>query len=643
MMQARAMVMGKSGECRDLRLGNPRWARSIHALFTETANAYSEKTAIIDAGGQLSYRELMQASDVIAGHLRAALIGPGALVGLCSEASAWSIAAILGILKVGAAYVPFDPSYPEKLLSFIRQDSAPSAMLLSRRQRDLSGSKGLWAGATLVIEDLLAEPPIDPFTGDAEVNADELAYVMYTSGSTGRPKGVMIPHRAIARLVIDNDYARFADDEVFLQQAPLAFDASTFEIWGALLNGGTLAIPGFGRASLDDIARAIRQFHVTTLWLTAGLFHLMVDHRLEALRPLRQLLAGGDVLSAAHVRKLRQALPNCRLINGYGPTENTTFTTCYTVSDNADAFGDRVPIGTAIAGTSIHILDENLRRLPNGEEGELYAGGVGLAHGYLNRPDLTADRFIVDPFDDQLGGRLYRTGDRVRRRADGNLEFLGRIDRQIKINGKRVELDEIEATVRRSGLVGDVATFVRESPDEHRSIALCTTPNAAGDLTVDKLRRFIAAELPDYMMPAQIRILARLPLSPTGKLDRSALAETIRRDETISVAPVGQLARKVHDAWKSALGTDAFGIDDNFFDLGGTSLQLVGIHAALQETVGRVLPLVELFAYPTVRALARWLEQGNQFNDVSHKQQDAASRRNAALLQARRARERNLS
>ena len=635
--------MGMGGERRDLPLGNPRWTRPIHVLFAETVKAYPDKPAIIDAREGLSYRGLMQAAEVIASHLRASLIGPGALVGLCSEASAWSIAAILGILKVGAAYVPFDPSYPEKLLNFIRQDSAPSAMLLSRRQRDLSGSKGLWAGATLVIEDLLAEPQTEPFGGDAEVSADELAYVMYTSGSTGRPKGVMIPHRAIARLVIDNDYACFADDEVFLQQAPLAFDASTFEIWGALLNGGTLAIPGFGRASLDDIARAIRQFNVTTLWLTAGLFHLMVDHRLEALRPLRQLLAGGDVLSTSHVRKLRKALPGCRLINGYGPTENTTFTTCYTVSDHADAFGDRVPIGTAIAGTSIHVLDEKLHRLPDGEEGELYAGGVGLAHGYLNRPDLTAERFIDDPFDDQRGGRLYRTGDRVRRRADGNLEFLGRIDRQIKINGKRVELDEIEATVRRSGLVGDVATFVRESPDEHRSIALCTTPNGTGDLSVDKLRRFIAAELPDYMMPAQIRILARLPLSPTGKLDRSALAETIRRDETISVAPVGQLARKVHDAWKSALGTDAFGIDDNFFDLGGTSLQLVGIHAALQETVGRVLPLVELFAYPTVRTLARWLEQGNQFNEVSHKQQDSASRRNAALLQARRARERNLS
>lgn len=635
--------MGMSGASRDLALDNPRWSRPIHALFAEAAGAYPDKPAIVDAGGSLSYSELMQAADVIAGHLRTALIGPGALVGLCSEASGWSIAAILGILKVGAAYVPFDPSYPEKLLSFIRQDSAPSAMLLSRRQRDLSGSKGLWAGATLVIEDLLAEPPVVPFTGDAGDSADELAYVMYTSGSTGRPKGVMIPHRAIARLVIDNDFARFGDDEVFLQQAPLAFDASTFEIWGALLNGGTLAIPGFGRASLDDIARAIRQFNVTTLWLTAGLFHLMVDHRLEALRPLRQLLAGGDVLSASHVRKLRKALPDCRLINGYGPTENTTFTTCYTVRDEPAAFGDRVPIGIPIAGTTIHILDENQRRVPDGEDGELYTGGAGLAHGYLNRPDLTADRFIDDPFDDQPGGRLYRTGDRVRRRADGNLEFLGRIDRQIKINGKRVELDEIEATVRRSGLVGDVATFVRESPDEHRSIALCTTPNGTGDLTVEKLRRFIAAELPDYMMPAQIRILARLPLSPTGKLDRSALAETIRRDETISVAPVGQLARKVHDAWKSALGTDAFGIDDNFFDLGGTSLQLVGIHAALQETLGRVLPLVELFAYPTVRTLARWLEQGPQSSHVSNRQQDSASKRNAALVNARRARERNLS
>lgn len=632
--------MGKGGECRDLPLGNPRWSRPIHALFADIANAYPDKTAIAGAAGTLSYRELTEAADVIAGHLTAALIGPGALVGLCSESSPWAIAAILGILKVGAAYVPFDPSYPAKLLSFIRQDSAPSAMLLSRRQRDLSGSKGLWAGATLVIEELLAEPSDVIFVKDAEVSADDLAYVMYTSGSTGHPKGVMVPHRAVARLVIDNDFAHFADDEVFLQQAPLAFDASTFEIWGALLNGGILAVPGFGRASLDDIARAVQQFKVTTLWLTAGLFHLMVDHRLEALRPLRQLLAGGDVLSVPHVRKLLTAIPGCRLINGYGPTENTTFTTCYTVPDR-DAFGDRVPIGTAIAGTTIHILDENRHPVPDGAEGELYAGGVGLARGYLNRPDLTAERFIDDPLKGQPGERLYRTGDRVRRRADGNLEFLGRIDRQIKINGKRVELDEIEAAVRRSGLVGDVATFVRENTDEHRSIALCTTPSGTAELSVEKLRRFIAAELPDYMMPAQIRILPRLPLSPTGKLDRAALAEAIRRDETISVAPVGELARKVHDAWKAALGTDAFGVDDNFFDLGGTSLQLVGIHAALQVSLERALPLIELFAYPTVRTLAHWLEQGNQFGMPANKQQDAASKRNAALSQARRVRERN--
>ena len=620
----------------------PALSSSVHSVFAEVARTHPDKAALVYEGGSLSYRELEAAADRIAGHLAAQLPGPGAFVGLCAEASPACIAAILGILKLSAAYIPFDPSYPPKLLDFIREDSAPAIMLVSRRQRHVMASSDEAAPAVLVIEDLLEQAAPGILAGDAAVAPDQLAYIMYTSGSTGRPKGVMVPHRAIVRLVKGADYARFAADEIFLQQAPLSFDASTFEIWGALLNGGTLAIPPGGRASLDDIADAVQRFKVTTLWLTAGLFHLMVDHRLQALGPLRQLLAGGDVLSAAHIRKLRTALPQVRLINGYGPTENTTFSCCYTVSEDP---GDKVPIGTAINGTSAYVLDDERRPVADGESGELYVGGLGLAHGYLNRPELTAEKFVPNPFDDRAGSRLYRTGDRVRYRPDGNLEFLGRADRQVKINGKRVELDEIEATVRRSGLVRDAATAVVDGTNGVRVVALFATPRDPAVSGVDALRRFIADELPDYMMPGRIELLPELPLSPTGKLDRAKLVDAIARRPVAAVpAAIGDVARKVHAAWRQALGTDAFGLDDNFFDLGGTSLQLVGMHAGLENAIGRSLPLLEVFSHPTVRTLAQWLEQGAAPAPAgSNIQQDMAARRNAALARTRLARGMNLT
>lgn len=620
----------------------PAQSSSVHSVFSGVAQTHPDKAALVYEGGSLSYRELEAAADRIAGHLATQLPGPGAFVGLCAEASPACIAAILGILKLGAAYIPFDPSYPPKLLDFIREDSAPAIMLVSRRQQHVMASSDGAAPAALIIEDLLEQAAPGILAGDAAVASDQLAYIMYTSGSTGRPKGVMVPHRAIVRLVKGADYARFAADEVFLQQAPLSFDASTFEIWGALLNGGTLAIPPGGRASLDDIADAVQRFKVTTLWLTAGLFHLMVDHRLEALGTLRQLLAGGDVLSAAHVRKLRTALPQVRLINGYGPTENTTFSCCYTVSEDP---GDKVPIGTAINGTSAYVLDDERHPVADGESGELYVGGLGLAHGYLNRPELTAEKFVPNPFDDRAGSRLYRTGDRVRYRPDGNLEFLGRADRQVKINGKRVELDEIEATVRRSGLVRDAATAVVDGTNGVRVVALFVTPRDPAVSSVDPLRRFIADELPDYMMPGRIELLPELPLSPTGKLDRAKLVDAIARRPVATVpAALGDVARKVHAAWQQALGTDSFGLDDNFFDLGGTSLQLVGMHAGLENALGRSLPLLEVFSHPTVRTLAQWLEQGAAPAAASSNiQQDMAARRNAALARTRLARGMNLT
>src|SRR4051812_41198364 len=469
---------------------------SIPEGFDQIAARFRDHAAIAGDAAQLTYAQLAAKADRIGSWLRARGIGRGHTVGLFAQRSVDTIAAILGILKAGAAYVPFDPGYPKKLLQYIYDDSLPSAMLV---QDSLVASRPqdvFWKGDPLSLGADMSLPDPGGVWSWPEIEADDVAYIMYTSGSTGRPKGVLVPHRAVLRLVLDNDFATVGPDEVVLQMAPLSFDASTFEIWAALLNGGKLAVVSNPYPSLDDVAAEIARHGVTTMWLTAGLFHLMVDNNLDGLKPLRQLLAGGDVLSPPHIVKALRALPGCRLINGYGPTENTTFSCCYTVPRDYDGSGS-LPIGKPIRRTEALILDESLQPVPVGTEGELHVGGAGVALGYLKRPELTAERFIRHPRDPQ--SILYKTGDRVRMRADGNIEFLGRQDRQVKVNGKRVELDEIEARMRATGLVQDAAVVF--SPGGVGPRAVIGFVTAQGALGGEQLCRLLPGDLPGHIIP----------------------------------------------------------------------------------------------------------------------------------------------
>ncbi|HSG40154.1 MAG TPA: amino acid adenylation domain-containing protein, partial [Thermoanaerobaculia bacterium] len=418
-----AQIAGWTGGVSDY----PREA-TIHGLFEDQARSAPERVALEIGGERISYGELNARADRLARRLRSLGAGLETPVGLFAGRSAALIVGMLGILKAGGAYVPLDPAYPKERLAFMAGDAGlalvvaqegltppgPPAVLLDR-WGELAGDGG--GGA-----------PLEPLGA-----AGGLAYVMYTSGSTGRPKGVEATHRAVVRLVRGTDYARFGPEEVFLQLAPASFDAATFEVWGALLNGARLALFPDRAPSAEELAVAIAHHGVTTLWLTAGLFHQVVEDRSEGLRGLSQLLAGGDVLSPVHVRKALAALPGCALINGYGPTENVTFTACHRMRD-AGEVGEAVPIGRPIANTTVHLLDRALRPVPAGVPGELCAGGDGLARGYRGQPDLTAERFIPDPFAGD-GGRLYRTGDLARWRPSGEIEFLGRIDQQVKIRG----------------------------------------------------------------------------------------------------------------------------------------------------------------------------------------------------------------
>jgi len=593
--------------------------RSIHANFAALAEQMVDQIAVVGETRHLTYGELARRADGIARYLARHGIVRGDRVGLFAQRSVAAVAAMLGILKAGGSYVPFDPSYPPNLLKFVYEDCRPSLMLVQSSL--LAPDAVFWDGAGHELSEVFEVALDEPATGALpEVGPEDAAYIMYTSGSTGRPKGVLIPHRGVVRLVSDNPYAAMGRDQVHLQLAPLAFDASTFEIWGALLNGGKLAILSAPQPSLDDIATSIARHGVTTLWLTAGLFHLMVDHRLDGLKPLRQLLAGGDVLSPPHVAKAQAALPECQIINGYGPTENTTFTCCYRIPRAPEAGLAPIPIGTAIAHTQVYILDESGQEVADGEAGELFAGGAGVALGYWNRPDLTAEKFVL-----RGGARLYRTGDRVARRPDGNIQFLGRVDRQVKINGKRVELDEIEAALRRVPAVEDAAVICPPGEIGARKIHAYITLRGS-DVRLGELRALLQRDLPDYMVPATFTVLDALPLSPTGKIDRARLPQVPPRPEvadaaaetgvgqsdhiTAATSDISSLEAVLLSIWRDVLGTNALGVNDNFFDCGGTSLQVIAVHARIAAAMKSDITVVDLFQYPSISSLTARLLRG---------------------------------
>ncbi|HET7113360.1 MAG TPA: amino acid adenylation domain-containing protein, partial [Pyrinomonadaceae bacterium] len=431
---------------------------SIQRQFELQAARTPQATAVVFGDQTLTYGELNRRANQLGHHLKSLGVGPEIPVGLCLERSIELVVGILGILKAGGYYLPLDPQYPIERLAFMLEDAAVPVLLT---QESLVESLPMhWAQVISLDSDW------DRIAGESDANltnetrAENLAYVMYTSGSTGQPKGVAITHRAVLRLVKETNFAEFGPEEVFLQLAPITFDASTLEIWGSLLNGGRLVVMAPNAPALEELGTTLREHNVTTLWLSAGLFHLMVDERPDDLRGLRQLLAGGDVLSVPHVQKALGMLDHGRVINGYGPTENTTFTCCYPMTSD-DPIGATVPIGRPIANTQVYLLNRDLEPVPIGVAGELYTGGDGLARGYHNRPDLTAQLFVPHPFG-APGERLYRTGDLARYLPDGRIEFLGRRDHQVKVRGFRIELEEIEVALNGHSAVRQCVVLARE-------------------------------------------------------------------------------------------------------------------------------------------------------------------------------------
>lgn len=583
----------------------------IGSLFDEVAAKHADRTAVELLDQKLSYRELQQRVHALSSALINLGVKPGEPVGLCMDRSFDMVVAMLATLRAGGCFVPFDPAYPADRLAFMFSDTDVKVMLT---QRHLVKALPSHNASNIFLDEVKAGTDVTV----PKVSPDAPAYIMYTSGSTGTPKGVVVPHRAIVRLVRDQNFVAFGPDLCWLQLSNISFDASTLEIWGALLNGGRLALQAQQKPTLPEICDAIDRHKVTSVWFTVGLFNMLVDEQLDRLRGLKHILTGGDVLSVPHVKRAFKALGPNVLINGYGPTENTTFTCCFPINSEA-SITDSVPIGFPLNNTTVHVLDEQRNPVPVGRKGELYAGGDGVALGYWRRDDLTAEKFIDDPFSGRRGAKLYRTGDIVKWQADGSIAFIGRADGQVKIRGFRIELGEIENALNDVSAVKDKVVVARQDGPGEKQLVCYVVPADARDLEdpdrraalLDRVREHLRGRLPAYMVPTAFVAMADLPLTANGKIDRRALpapAPPARARKAERTAPRTDLERILAEIWGRVLNTSDIGPHDDFFDLGGHSLIGIQLLGLVEQRLNKALPLKSLFEAPTIAQFAELLQ-----------------------------------
>nr|WP_277714046.1 non-ribosomal peptide synthase/polyketide synthase [Paenibacillus mucilaginosus] len=594
------------GTFNDTRTDYPR-EKTLHALFEEFAVFTPDAVALVHEGGELTYEALNRRANRLARTLAASGVTAGSLVGLLTERSAEMIVAILAVLKAGGAYVPIDPEYPEERIEYILSDSEAKLLLT---HRDLQGPAG-WTGAVLRLDDEASYAGDDTNPGTA-VNAGDLAYVMYTSGTTGRPKGNLTTHRNIMRIVRNTNYIEITGGDTLLQLSSYAFDGSTFDIFGALMNGAKLVLISKSEVlDMDKLSGIIASQGISVMFITTALFNVLVDVNLGSLASVRKILFGGERSSVTHVRRALEYLGPDRLIHVYGPTESTVYATYYPVNE-LPAEAATVPIGYPVSNTSAYILGEGNRLLPVGVTGELCIAGDGLAQGYLNQPELTREKFTGHPF--AAGERMYRTGDLARWLPDGSIEFEGRIDHQVKIRGHRIELGEIEAQIMKLPSVLETVVVAREDGGPSKQLAAYVV--AETPMTYSEFKNRLAAELPGYMIPAALVQLEKMPLTPNGKIDRRALpAPEISRNSGAAYAAARNSAEEaLVSVMASVLGAGQVGIHDNFFDLGGDSIKAIQVSSRLLQA-GYKLNMKDLFQYPTAEQLASRLTAAGRLSD----------------------------
>ncbi len=569
-------------------------------LVEEVCDRVPDAPAVRDEAGAVTYRELRAAVERQSTALVAVGVRPGDRVALTLERSVAEVVAVLAVLRCGAAYVGVQAGLPPAVRAEVLRVARPAAVLTDPdRVGELPGVPVLVAGPD-------GGPGTGPVAPAAPADPDRPAYVGFTSGSTGLPKGVQVLHRGVVRMAVAPPYVPPESTERFLRLAPLAFDASTLELFVPLVAGGTVEVYPARPVVPAELAAFLADRGVTGAWLTAGLFRLVADDRPEAFRPLRHLLTGGDVVPPDQVRRVLAACPGLLVSNGYGPTENTTFTTVHHVRDPA-AVTDPLPIGRPVRGTDVVVTDEAGVRLPPGAVGELCTLGPGLATGYLDAPAETARAFVTGPD----GRRRYRTGDLVRWDESGRLRYLGRRDRQVKVRGYRIELDAVTAVLRAHPAVRDAVVAVTPDPADQRLVAGVVTGGDRPAGLVPALRAYAADRLAPQEVPGLWAVVDRLPVTGNGKVDVRRLVELARgASPAPGTAPeteeeLGEVEEVIAAVWAGVLGTDDFGYQDRFFDVGGTSLQLPRLHADLLARLpGSGLSVLDLLRYPTIDALA---------------------------------------
>ncbi|MEU5164651.1 amino acid adenylation domain-containing protein, partial [Streptomyces sp. NPDC020875] len=576
----------------------PGAGRTVHQLFADQANRTPSAIAVRSGTEKLTYQELDERAGRLAAVLIAAGVRPEETVGVLLDRSADLLVALLAVLKAGAHYLPLDIRDPlARRNDFLRETGARTVITDPAPGPDAELPDGI---RPVHVGETLDHPEHGPEPMAVAGDERQLAYIMYTSGSTGRPKGVAVPHSAIAGLAADRVW-RNGNHRRVLFHSRHSFDAATYEIWVPLLSGGEVVVAPPGQLGAAELADLIDRYGITALWLTAGLFQLVAQENPHALTGLRELWSGGDVVDPRAVARVRAACPGLAVVDGYGPTESTTFATCYRIpADGPDPA--TVPIGRPLDNTRVHVLDAGLRPVPPGVAGELYISGIGLARGYLDRPGLTAERFVADPYGPP-GTRMYRTGDLARWSPEGVLDYLGRADQQMKLRGFRIEPGEIESVLTgRPGIARAAVVPYGEGSGSTRLVAYLV-PAAGAVPDTAALRDRLGSVLPDYMVPAAFVTLDELPLTANGKLDRRALPAPDFGARTTDRAPGTERERILADLFADVLGLPKVGVDDNFFRLGGDSILSIQLVSRARER-GVVITPGEVFQHQSVAGLA---------------------------------------
>ncbi|RAJ29155.1 non-ribosomal peptide synthetase [Pedobacter cryoconitis] len=586
--------------------------QTLVGLFSAQALQTPDAIALVYLDERLTYKELDEKSNQLGHYLRCAGVREDTLVPICITRSVDMMIGILGILKAGGAYVPIDSEYPQERISYILSDTKADVVVSSEANRLLlSGYDDICVISLDGEREVITQEPITAVA--TNLRAHHLCYVMYTSGSTGQPKGVLVTHSNVISLVSGANYIKLSSRDALLSAGSPSFDATTFEYWGMWLNGGRLVLCPASSLLDNNLLKAVLRLNkITVMWFTAGWFNQLVDVDIDLFEGLLSIMVGGEKLSVAHVNRFRQFYPDKILINGYGPTENTTFSLTYQLT--AHQYEDIIPIGRPLRNRQAYILDNDGQPVPIGVSGEIYVGGAGVARGYLNQDALTSARFIPDVFGKTQGGRLYKTGDIGRWLADGNIEFIGRRDDQVKIRGYRIELGEIENIIQQSGLVSQCIVLAPADESGQKRLVGYVVAQRGQRFDRDGLITYLQARLPDYMVPQVLMELEAFPLTANGKVNKKGLADAqlISAEQELEVSEqLTQTEQKVKEIWALSLGIETLSIHDDFFKLGGDSIVAIGVISRLRKAFNDTIRLYDLYECSTVSSLAALIDSGH--------------------------------